>query len=60
MNGFRGIKKYQDFCRKDVMEKGFISLNPKVGYKAYIYDFNYLCKIGLNSQNLDSGITTEK
>ena len=45
MNGFKGIKKYQDFCRKDVMEKGFISLNPKVGYKAYIYDFSYLCKI---------------
>ena len=45
MSGFEGIKKYQDFCRKDVMQKGFIELNPKVGYKAYIYDFSYLQKI---------------
>nr|DAG83964.1 MAG TPA: Prex DNA polymerase [Caudoviricetes sp.] len=45
MSGFKGIKKYQDFCRKDVMQKGFIELNPKVGYKAYIYDFPYLQEI---------------
>lgn len=45
MSGFKGIKKYQDFCRKDVMQKGFIELNPKVGYKAYIYDFSYLQQI---------------
>lgn len=45
MSGFKGIKKYQDFCRKDVMLKGLIELNPKVGYKAYIYDFPYLQQI---------------
>lgn len=45
MSGFKGIKKYQDFCRKDVMQKGYILLNPMVGYKAYIYDFNYLMKV---------------
>lgn len=45
MSGFKGIKKYQDFCRKDVMDKGYINLNPKVGYKAYIYDFEYLKRI---------------
>lgn len=45
MSGFKGIKKYQDFCRKDVMQKGFIELNPRVGYKAYIYDFPYLQQI---------------
>nr|DAX57566.1 MAG TPA: Prex DNA polymerase [Crassvirales sp.] len=45
MSGFRGIKTYQDFCRKDVMQKGYILLNPKVGYKAYIYDFNWMAKV---------------
>lgn len=45
MSGFKGIKKYQDFCRKDVMQKGYILLNPMVGYKAYIYDFDYLMKV---------------
>lgn len=45
MRGFSGIKAYQDFCRKDVMEKGFILLNPKSGHKAYIYDFPQLMKI---------------
>lgn len=45
MSGFKGVKKYQDFCRKDVMEKGFILLNPLTGHKAYIYDFNELQRI---------------
>lgn len=45
MSGFKGIKKYQDFCRKDVMQKGYILLNPMVGYKAYIYDFDYLMRV---------------
>ena len=38
MEGFPGIKKYQDFRRKDVMDKGYILLNPIVRNKAYIYD----------------------
>ena len=42
MSGFKGIKRYQDFCRRDVMQKGYILLNPMVGYKAYIYDFNWM------------------
>lgn len=45
MSGFKGIKRYQDFCRKDVMQKGYILLNPIVGYKAYIYDFNWMLKV---------------
>lgn len=45
MSGFKGIKKYQDFCRKDVMEKGYILLNPLTGHKAYIYDFEELNRI---------------
>ncbi len=45
MNGLKGVQKYQQFCRKEVMQKGFIELNPKVGYKTYIYDFPYLQQI---------------
>lgn len=45
MKGFPGIKRYQDFCRKDVMEKGYILLSPVTGHKAYIYDFNELKEI---------------
>lgn len=45
MSGFKGVKKYQDFCRKDVMEKGFILLNPLTGHKAYIYDYDELMRI---------------
>lgn len=45
MSGFKGVKKYQDYCRKDVMEKGYILLNPLTGHKAYIYDFDELTKI---------------
>lgn len=42
MKGFPSIKSYQDFCRKDVMNKGFILLNPLTRHKAYIYDFKIL------------------
>lgn len=45
MKGFKGVKAYQDFCRKDVMEKGYILLNPKTGHKSYIYNFEELKKI---------------
>lgn len=44
MNGFKGVKAYQDFCRKDVMEKGYILLNPITKHKAYIYDYDDLKK----------------
>lgn len=42
MKGFNGLKKYQDFRRKDWWLKGYINLNPVVGYKAFIYDYDYL------------------
>lgn len=45
MSGFSGLKKYQDFRRKDWFEKGYINLNPVSGYKAYIYDYGYLKSI---------------
>ena len=42
MKGFNGLKRYIEFRKKDWFSKGYIDLNPKVGYKAYIYDWNYL------------------
>lgn len=45
MTGFSGVKKYQDYCRKDVMQKGYILLSPVTRHKAYIYDFDELKKI---------------
>ena len=45
MNGFKGVKAYQDFCRKDVMDKGYILLNPITKHKAYIYDYKDLKRI---------------
>lgn len=45
MTKFAGIKKYQDYCRKIVMEKGYILMNPVTGHKAHIYDWNELSHI---------------
>ena len=42
MGGFEGLKKYQEFRKKDWISKGYINLNPTVGYKTFIYDFEYL------------------
>ena len=42
MDGFKGLKKYQDFRRKDWFNKGYILLNSKTGHKAYIYDYDKL------------------
>ena len=45
MQGFTGLKKYQDFRKEDWWIKGYIDLNPLVGYKAYIYDYKDLIDI---------------
>lgn len=42
MSGFKGLKKYQDFRRRDWFNKGYILLNPLTGHKAYIYDYKEL------------------
>ena len=42
MEGFKGLKKYQDFRRKDWFDKGYILLNGKTGHKAFIYDYDDL------------------
>ena len=45
MKGFAGLKRYQDFRRKDWWDKGYILLNTLTGHKAYIYDYSELKKI---------------
>lgn len=38
MEGFPGIKRYQDYCRAAVMRDGYILLNPLTGHRTHIYD----------------------
>lgn len=42
MRGFKGVKVYQDYCRKEVLERGYILLNPVTRHKAFIYDYDRL------------------
>lgn len=42
MKGFPGVKKYQDFCRKDWWDKGYILLNQVTKHKAFIHDYQEL------------------
>jgi DNA polymerase I-like protein with 3'-5' exonuclease and polymerase domains len=44
MNGFSGLKAYQNFRRRDWFDKGYILLNSLTGHKAYIYDYDDLKK----------------
>lgn len=45
MEGFKGLKKYQDFRRKDWFNKGYILLSELTGHKAYIYDWKELKEV---------------
>ena len=40
MKGFPGVKKYQDYCRKEVVRKGYILMNPVTGHRAHIEDWD--------------------
>ena len=40
MKGFPGVKKYQDYCRKEVVNKGYILMNPVTKLRAHIEDWN--------------------
>lgn len=42
MKGFSGLKRYQDFRKRDWFDKGYILLNPLTRHKAYIYDYDDL------------------
>ena len=45
MKTFSGIRDYQDYCRKVVMEKGYILMNPVCGHRAHIFDMEWLLKM---------------
>ena len=42
MQSFPGIKIYQDYCRREVMRKGYILMNPILKHRARIYDGEWL------------------
>lgn len=42
MSGFDGLKRYQEYRKKDWWKKGYIDLNPTFGFKTHIYDYEYL------------------
>lgn len=45
MDTFSGIKKYQDYCREAVMEKGYILMNPVLKHRAHIFDAEWMFKM---------------
>lgn len=51
MSGFSGLRDYQEFRRTDILDKGYILINPITRHKAFIYDWENLCKI---SKDLNS------
>lgn len=53
MRGFSGVKKYQDFRRKDVFDKGYILINSITGHKSFISDIESLNKTRKEFNNQD-------
>lgn len=45
MEGFPGVKKYQDYCRNSVLKDGYILICPQTGHKAYFDDIDELRRI---------------
>lgn len=45
MKGFPGVKTYQDYCRKAVMQKGYILMNDVLKHRAHIYDSEWLFRM---------------
>jgi len=39
MQGLSGIAKYQEYCKKAVVQKGYITINPLTGHKSYWWDW---------------------
>lgn len=51
MNGFPGLKAYQDWRRKDVFSKGYILMNPITRHKAFIPDMLEIKEVEKNLQD---------
>lgn len=45
MSKFNGLKAYQEYCRKNVLEKGYILMNPNFGHRAHIFDAEWMFKM---------------
>ena len=45
MERFKGIKKYQDYCRAEVMKRGYILMDPILKHRAHIFDAEWLFKM---------------
>ena len=49
MEGFPGVKKYQDYCKRAVIRDGYILMNPVTGHRCHIPDWeNKWSKIHYN------------
>ena len=44
MKGFPGVAKYQAYCRKEVIDKGYILMNPVTGHRAHLEDWDNIWK----------------
>jgi len=44
MEGFPGVAKYQEYCKKEVINKGYILMNPVTGHRAHIEDWDNIWK----------------
>ena len=40
MKGFPGVAKYQKYCRKEVIDKGYILMNPVTNHRFHIEDWD--------------------
>ena len=45
MEGFNGLKQYQEYKKKDWLNKGYILINQWSGHKAFIYDYDKLIEL---------------
>lgn len=53
MNGFEGIHQYQQYCRQDVLKKGYILMNNILGHRAHIFDGEWQKKMAEKMKNRD-------
>lgn len=45
MKGFKGVAKYQDYCRMAVKRDKYILLNPVTGHRFFIWDLDKLIAV---------------
>lgn len=53
MNGFSGLKAYQERQKEFVVKHGYILLSPVTGHKAFIYDWDNLNRINNDLGTID-------